>query len=286
MNKRRRAADPWKWFFAYNGSYSVTYDVHIELMVRSAAARTSLDPHLIYFGALDNPVLPLVERYGVKVIHHEPSILPDLERIKAKFPDYPIEVATGAYLRIDAPGICRELGYSDEFVLYTDCDVVFQHDIPPASAHDYLRPDVFSCAPQRVQDDWANINTGVMIMNVDSLLQAYPSFRRFITEGDTLHDELYKHGPFDQKAYQVHYHSRWDHLPVEYNWKPYWGFNEDALVVHFHGPKIPEVRSLMEGRDSGMSYNTRFFYGTDPVAYARYLARFERFLSSPQGAGG
>jgi hypothetical protein len=283
---RRHPTQRWKWFFAYNGSHSSTYDTHIELMVRSAAANTSLDPHMIYFGPSENPLLPLVESYDVKVLHHAPSILADLHRIKAKFPDYPFQTATGAFLRIDLPLICEERGYSDEFVLYTDCDVVFQHDVPRTPAYEYLRPALFACAPQRFQDDWTNINSGVMVMNVRALLEDYSAFRRFITSGDTLYHELWKNGPFDQRAFQLHYQSRWGNLPLEYNWKPYWGFNEDALVVHFHGPKIPQVQDVIKGGAGRMSPNAKNLYESDPEAYRKYLVHFEKSLFVPHDAGG
>lgn len=26
-------------------------------------------------------------------------------------------------------------------------------------------------------------------------------------------------------------------LPIEYNWKPYWGINDKAKLIHFHGMK-------------------------------------------------
>jgi hypothetical protein len=107
-----------KWFFAYDGFRSRKYDLHIRVMVRSAMANTSLDPHLIYSGDRDHPLVSFAEDHGVRVIHHQPSILADLERIKAKVPDYPLGPATGTFLRIDLPLICRDLGYDDQFVLF------------------------------------------------------------------------------------------------------------------------------------------------------------------------
>ena len=71
-----------KWFFAYDGFRSRKYELHIQVMVRSAMANTSLDPHLIYFGDRDNPILSFAEEHGVRVIHHQPSILADLQRIQ------------------------------------------------------------------------------------------------------------------------------------------------------------------------------------------------------------
>jgi hypothetical protein len=276
----------WKWFFAYHG-YSATYDLHIEVMLRSAIANTTLDPHLIYFGPQDSPIIRLVEKHGVKVIHHTPSILADLHRIKAKFPDYPIEFASGAFLRIDLPHICRELGYTDEFVLYTDCDVVFLRDLPEPGSEPFLQPALFACAAERSQTELAKLNSGVMVMNVTALLEDYPAFSRYITSGDTLYEELFKQGAFDQKAYRVYYEGKWDHLPPEYNWKPYWGFNDNALVVHFHGPKIPQLQKLIplqkiiSGAPLPIANHMQRLYNRDRDAYEKYLASFEKYMPAP-----
>lgn len=265
-----------KWFFAYNGLRSVKFDTHIKVMIRSALANTSLEPHLLYFGDRTNPILAFLEDHGVKVIHHTPSILPDLERIATKFPDYRLGNATGAFMRIDLPRVCRDLGYGDQFILYTDLDVVFLREIPDAadpSTEPFMRPTLFSCAPETSQTDWSNMNSGVMVMNVDSLCEDFPAFKRYLTSGDTLYHV------FDQKAYRLHYTSKWDKLPLEYNWKPYWGFNEDALIVHFHGPKIHQVRAIMDGKTDRIPEVLIGLFKRDPEAYDRYLAVVEEYAA-------
>ena len=52
---------------------------------------------------------------------------------------------------------------------------------------------------------------------------------------------------FDQHAYREHYRGRWDQLPVEMNWKPYWGRNAAAQIVHFHGPKPFQKYAIAAG---------------------------------------
>lgn len=268
-----------KWFFAYNGLRPAKFDLHIRVMVRSAQANTSLEPHLLYSGEPGDPIVPFAEGHGVRVIHRKSSILPDLQRIKDRFPDYHLLGATGAFLRIDLPTICRDLGYDDEVVLYTDCDVVFARDLPEPSSHAFMRPALFSCGPEGSPPDWSKMNSGVMFMNVVNLAKDLPAFREFITSGDTLYQELYKQGAFDQAAYQLFYDSRWDRLPLEYNWRPYWGFNEEALIVHFHGPKIPHLRRIMSGETDGVPQVMVELYERDPAAYRKYLDYVEPFLS-------
>jgi hypothetical protein len=38
----------------------------------------------------------------------------------------------------------------------------------------------------------------------------------------------------------------WDDLPLELNWKTYWGLNRDAAILHFHGPKPYNRAALRE----------------------------------------
>ncbi len=267
----------WKWFFAYNGSYSDVYDIHIRVMVRSALANTSIDPHFLYCGPQNDSRLGFLRSHGVKVIHHTPSILPALERTKARVPHYPLHIASGAFMRIDVPLVCRDLGYDDDVVLYTDCDVVFNRDIPRDPSKAFLRPTFFSAAPQHSQTDLTDMNSGVMIMNVKNLLHDHSSFAHSITSGDRLHPELVTQG-FDQGAYRTYYASRWDHLPLEYNWKPYWGINDDAVIVHFHGVKIKYARAMMKGNTHGINEIRQRLFRTDPDAYSRYLARYEKYM--------
>jgi hypothetical protein len=141
-------------------------------------------------------------------------------------------------------------------------------------------PTLFSWAPELSVTDWVNMNAGVMVMNVVTLLEDLPAFRDFITAGDTLYYELYRNGSYDQMAYSLYYDaSKWDKLPVEYNWKPYWGFNEDALIVHFHGPKIPQLRDIMKGKTHHLPEILTEHFQSDPDSYRAYLARAEEYAS-------
>jgi hypothetical protein len=269
-----------KWFFAHNGNHDD--DVHIQAMIRSAVANTSLDGYFIYFdldGKEERPILAFAEEHGITVLRREPSILADLQRMKAKYSDYPFEIATGVWLRIDVPQICQELGFEDEFVLYTDCDVLFLDDPSRESDQPFFKPEFLSNAPEVDKENWDRRNAGVMVMNVANLRGDFPAFRQFITSGDTLYEELWKRGLQDQAAYRIHYSDRWEKLPLEYNWKPYWGFNEDARIVHFHGPKVDYIRHMLSGRRDRVRPMRIRLFEQDPDAYRKYLALFEEYAS-------
>ena len=59
------------------------------------------------------------------------------------------------------------------------------------------------------------------------------------------------YGPQDQGAYNGHYQGRFFvHLDARWNWKPYWGHNRAAALVHFHGPKPDDYAAHRERRST------------------------------------
>ena len=51
-----------------------------------------------------------------------------------------------------------------------------------------------------------------------------------------LHFGVY--GPGDQGAFNMFYAGQFEvRLWPSWNWKPYWGYQSDAKLLHFHGPK-------------------------------------------------
>ena len=64
---------------------------------------------------------------------------------------------------MELPEIVARLGGADR-VLYTDCDIIFMDEVVPelqANPCEY-----FAVAPEGVQEDYVNMNTGVMLMNI------------------------------------------------------------------------------------------------------------------------
>ena len=61
-------------------------------------------------------------------------------------------------------------------------------------------------------------------------------------------------GPGDQGAYNEFYSGKFVvHRWPLFNWKPYWGFNARAKLVHFHGPKPDDYVVF---RQSGVATHT------------------------------
>jgi len=246
---------PMKWFFAVNDvSLQLQRDFWQSMIlaaVRSALQHTDLAPHLLFDGD-DDPFLPVLERLGVTVVRHRVSIYDALERHDGGS-DY-LKVASGAFLRTEIPAI-----EDDPFVLYTDCDVMFTGDV---SLGNY-RPHKFACAPEFQQDDYADFNTGVMVMNVKGLRDDLDEFTAFIR------GNLSSLQAYDQGAYRMFYEGRVDPLDPIYNWKPYWGTSREARIVHFHGVKPRHVEGLVYGET--LPPALRNLYDRNPVSYQQYV---------------
>lgn len=213
-----------RWFFALNEASTSFWDYAnlVQVAVHSARENTSLEPVCLYDGT-DNLLTAWLEEAGVTIVRRRTF----LQEWVTDLPPIP----RGAYLRLEIPAVCREQGWDDAFVLYTDCDVMFRRD--PAPDLQALTPKFFAAAPESDQDDYHNFNSGVMWIQVSGLAAEMDAFRATIKS----HLDEATAPPYDQAALQRHFADRVDRLPLALNWKPYWGENEAAAIVHFHGPK-------------------------------------------------
>ncbi len=164
-----------------------------------------------------------LEAHGVTVVPWAVSF-PDA--LRRNYPDR-FHVATGAYLRFEIPTVCEQLGITDRYLLTTDMDVMFAGDVSSLAS---VRPAYLAAAPQFDPNDWSYFNSGVMVINRQAFAEQLPRLIACIPKLRAGHG-------FDQDTLNLHFAGRWHWLPVEYNWKPWWGVNPNARIVHFHGPK-------------------------------------------------
>jgi hypothetical protein len=101
-----------------------------------------------------------------------------------------------------------------------------------------------------------------MLMNVPMLRNDLPAFTVFARQ------EIAAGRPSDQTMYNDYYRDRWDRLDIALNWKPYWGADADAQIVHWHGPK-----------PSWASYYLQY-----PKYYLRHMPHWRRLVDmNPDG---
>jgi hypothetical protein len=260
-----------KWVFASNQgsleSPKEDWPRLIRAAVHSARKNTTLEPFMIYDGA-DIEFIQELRNLGVTIIRHRLSFydfIVKYQEINKPDDRHYLQTASSAFLRVDLPLLFPK----DDFVLYTDCDVMFLKD--PCVKD--LRPAYFSCAPERKRGDTRhkNINTGVMLMNIKTLGEGHASFCKFIREN---YADL---ASFAQGAYIAYYDGKNELLPDELNWKPYWGLHGDPQIVHFHGPKPRIALALLANPNSRAPSIILEIFREDPKAYEEFVKTWNGF---------
>lgn len=244
------------WFFALTEASTAfrQYADMIKVAVHTARECTSLVPHCIYDGG-DNEFTAWLTQRDVRIVRHRSFIHQQLVELGERKENPHLAAAlSGAFSRVELPDIVTQLGSADR-VLYTDCDVIFRAEVVPSLQANSC--EHFAVAPESAQDDYVNMNTGVMLMNAPRLRESLPGLRDYIADNlAALETESW-----DEAAYRRFYRDgegpMWDRLPVDLNWKPYWGDYRAAKIIHFHGPKPyqrahidshwPELKTLTGG---------------------------------------
>lgn len=248
-----------KWFIAANdkGFNSPDFVKQIRVAVYTARIYTTLEPWLLYDGdPADLP--PFIRDYGVNVLRHELSFKEQIRQyVESQFDSALANVRTGAYLRSELPGAIRRAGIRDTHVLYTDCDVMFCETFTVPE----LYPRVLAAWGSKMGGRtflkigaWKHFNSGVLVMNVDRMLERQDRFKQFVLNNGN--GQARPNSPFmrknlflsDQVAMNLFYKGEIDVLPQHYNWHPSAGINERAMVVHFNGLKWTQWDAFQERR--------------------------------------
>lgn len=221
-----------QWFFALTEDSTAfrQYAEMIMVAVHTAKKFTTLEPHCVYDGG-DNEFTEWLTRHDVPIVRHRSFVREQLTELgRQKGNPHLAAALSGAFSRVELP----ELSTADR-LLYTDCDVIFRGEVVPELEANPCH--YFAVAPEGVQDDYVNMNTGVMLMNLVRLRESLPKFRQYISQNLA----ALERESWDEAAYRWYYRDNhgplWDRLRPELNWKPYWGENAQAKIVHFHGPK-------------------------------------------------
>lgn len=283
-----------KWIFAYSQGSEATYGDLIRVTVATARQNTNLEAFCLYDGQ-PTPLSLWIEAQGVTIVPCRSAFYDDLKKLSGQRQSpYILLAGSGAFLRLELPRIAQELNWPDRFVFYTDCDVMFLRDPQPLLAP--LTPRYFCAAPETFQNKPLHMNSRAMWMNVAALREQTGALNDFTQS----HFEQVVNAAWDQGALRVYFHPlhrffgklripdrvsyglmtrlplrswKWEALPLELNWKPYWGENPQASVVHFHGIK-PWHR--VQNRAELPS----FFQVMWTPTFERYAAQWDEFLAA------
>lgn len=182
------------------------------------------------------------------------------------------KIAYGAFLRIDIPIICKQIFIEDEYVLYTDTDVIFLNDVVDELKK--YNPEYFAICPEENQDDFISFNSGVMLLNVNNMYRTYNDFICFMELNN------YNFSAFDQGALQTYYANKQDKLPLYFNHKPYWNIKENVKIIHYHGPKYDNIfkylNNINDRIDIMIAYN-HFYLMVNKNVWKYYLELYEYY---------
>lgn len=232
------------------------YDDHIKMAINSCLKYTNLETYFMYVGEKNEIYDWLVSKNVNLIDVSERPLLNRLEEAEAMTVLHSsgaqkLKIAKGTWLRVEVPHICEELGITDEHVLYTDVDVVFTEKFGDPVVNDITDTgiDKFACCHEA--GELSHYNAGVMVMNTQYLRDTYDEFLKFVI------DNGFDFISFDQGALNAFYKP--DTITIldyrEWNLPAYMPSPiEDARLIHFHGPKIREIRSYLNGE---VSYKPR-----------------------------
>lgn len=256
---------PLKCYFAFSNDIERN-QCYIDMLragLSSARKNTTLDLYCLYDGDEDDYLYSLLMEYNVKVKIAKISFLSQLKKIYT--PAYMMEkfgfVISELSLRSRFLRMLISEYEPDDYVLYCDTDVLFLKDI---SLSDFtaLPEYIGVCSEFDKSNDYSYFNAGVMLINIKNAKTKYQEFLELINKGEKAPIEC-----CDQGYLNTLYENKFDRLPPEYNWKPYWGINENAKILHFHGIKpnseilkpVDFWKYTMKSIDSKAAYF--FYYG-------------------------
>ena len=224
-----------KWFLCAN---------NVEYMRYGAAAIATCPPDLEPIFLIDAPedkeyldkwVKWMISK-NVRLVFHRTSFEKQIRDFyDNNYPPGGTRVALGAFMRCDIPLICDQLGIKDEYVFYSDTDVLFINNNINHILHE-SKPPFIAATVEHNPWDWNNFNSGVMVINVNGFKSLLPKII------DTIPKTKFP-DVFDQTVLNmVLANHQWSNLLIEYNWKPYWDLRpewskNEIVLVHFHGPK-------------------------------------------------
>lgn len=237
-----RGNKPLKCYFAF-GHDIENNQCYIDMLMAtlsSARKNTTLDLYCLYDGTKDDKLYSLMKEYGVNI---KIASIPFFDKIKKIYTnEYMFKVLgytisdnslKSRFLRM----LISEYEKEDDYILYCDTDILFLKDI---KLSDFPKlPEFIGVCPEFYKvDDYTYFNAGIMLINMKRAKEKYDEFLDIISDGKRTTIEC-----CDQGYLNDIYKGQFDRLPFEYNWKPYWGKNVNAKIVHFHGVK-PNTESV------------------------------------------
>ena len=269
-----------KCYIALTAPISDT-DVYVNLLavtLRSARKNTTLDLYALYDGPTTSRCYQLLQENNVTIISHQFSHKQYLEKTYPK--EYLLQYhgklisydkLAGTFMRLDIPFIEQE----DKFVLYVDIDVMFLQDI---KLEDLPKPTYLAASSEFFKDleSMTYFNAGILLMNVKNMRSKCQNIFNHLKAGEPNKTNIFDQGYLNDECFEDR-----TLVPLEYNWKPYWGINPQAKIIHFHGLKPSgDFESSGFGMNEEVLGETVFGHTEDIAGYMYYFSKFFAFLGT------
>ena len=213
----------------------------LKLCLKSAKENTSLNLNVLYDGNENDNVHQIFMQYGVNVIFTKLSFADKIEKYYRNwiFNDLQNSLTrmSGCFLKFDIALHEKE----DDVVLYSDIDTFFAKDtdwdkfksVKTLAAASEFNRDGFDD-----NSGYKYFSAGIMILNIPELKKRREELFYMLDNDIKPYQECWDQGFFNHL-----YKDDFEIMPFEFNWKPYWGTNQDAIIIHYHGWKIDQERS-------------------------------------------
>lgn len=217
-----------------------------KVALQTLRENTTLHAVVLYDGNENDETYKVAKQYGADIIIHEFSKKEELRQTYASEllqKPFNFPALVGTFLRFEIPFVEK----NDDYVLYADIDCLFTGDI---KLSDFGKlPSVLAAAPESDKNDNSYFNAGVMLLNVNEFRKVSKYVYKMLDNNQPTTGGLFDQGYLNQIMNNTQ-----DELPLIYNWKPYWGKNDDAKIIHYHGMKpTGDIAS------SGFNMNNSFF---------------------------
>lgn len=206
----------------------------LSLCLKSAKKNTSLNLYALYDGEINDASYKIFTDNNVNVILCKCSFKDKLKKYyeNSKFEGLlnSVDRMLGCFMKFDIALYEQE----EETILYSDIDTMFLKDIP----HEAFKTKTLAAAPE-INKNFDIIkgnryfSAGIMMLNVKELAKRREKLIEMLENGIEPYQECWDQGFFNEL-----YKKDFEILPLEYNWKPYWGINDNASIIHIHGLKL------------------------------------------------
>ena len=264
-----------KWVFSLDQRAERWFDQCIKVGILSAQRYTSLEAVCIFDGNPNAPLVNWLRDHGVTVLIHEVPFKSELFSDKvmeanAGSPYNPSQAA-GAYLRIEAAKLI-----TDDYFLYTDCDVMFMSD----PAVHFVRPELIGACPEIVLNgkhfgETSSFNSGVLVVNREAFLNTTQDLVEYCRKNNFYNKQ---YSSYDQYLLNKYFEGRWSRLSPFLNWRPFQGPSPEASIIHFHGPKPHRISKILSGEAAESEMQGMLPLIQDHLAeYEHFVGIFEEF---------